>query len=171
MLLFAGKYRSESTRLSTWDYSWPWWYFVTIVVKDRKSLFGQIETDSVQLSRLGGIAERFWNEIPCHHTTVELDSFVIMPNHMHGIIILGEETSRDVQLNVSTVISSYAPGVFFIKGPSKRVVRYVFTNPMKICIVSDNVIEESPLPPKIWNVVLVCPPRNRCFERSHDDGQ
>jgi len=108
MSLFKNKYRIESTRLATWDYSWPWWYYVTIVVKNRRSLFGEIVLSSLEHSPLGAVVETCWKKIPMHHKGVDLDEYIVMPNHIHGIIILGEdcgdvqEACGDVQLNVST---------------------------------------------------------------------
>lgn len=108
MSLFRGKYRIESARLKSWDYSWSGWYFVTVVVHDRACLFGEVKNDGVLLSRLGQEVEASWEEIPAHHRNVELDEYVVMPNHVHGIIILNDvkdesySSRRDVQLNVST---------------------------------------------------------------------
>ena len=101
MSLFRDKYRIESTRLKTWDYSWPWWYYITIVVKDRRGIFAEVVESSLEYSPLGAAVESCWRRIPEHHKGVELDEYVIMPNHLHGIVILGEDC-RDVQLNVST---------------------------------------------------------------------
>ena len=61
-------------------------YFVTICTKDRKLFFGNIVKEKMQLTKIGKVAEKFWLEIPNHFPFVELDEFVIMPNHIHGII-------------------------------------------------------------------------------------
>ena len=95
------RHHRRSARLSSWDYSWAWWYHVTIVTKDRGPFFGHIENDSVALSTIGKAAKDCWKRIPKHHSGVELDGYVVMPNHVHGIIIIGEHR-RDVQLNVPT---------------------------------------------------------------------
>jgi putative transposase len=87
----------RSTRLRDWDYSWPWWYYVTIVVKDRKCMFGAVHGDHVELSDLGKVADDCWRQIPQHHPGVELDDHVVMPNHVHGIIIMNDSPRRDVQ--------------------------------------------------------------------------
>ena len=106
---FKGMFRVSSARLRTWDYSWPWWYYVTIVVGDRRCVFGTVRRGHVEPSALGQAAVSFWREIPLHHRHVELDEHIVMPNHVHGIIVLhhrDEEDKpdrRDVQLNVSTV--------------------------------------------------------------------
>ena len=111
MTLFKNKYRIESTRLKGYDYSQPGEYFVTVNTKNHKCLFGTVTEEGMRLSPVGKIAKGFWEEIPKHFHNVELDEFIIMPNHVHGIIIINENDAtvdsknncRDVQLNVSTI--------------------------------------------------------------------
>jgi len=64
---------------------------VTICTYRRKCLFGDVAEDTVRLNEIGAIAQQTWNELPAHYAYVSLDSFVVMPNHVHGIIILAEE--------------------------------------------------------------------------------
>ena len=90
MTLFKNKYRVESARLKGWDYRNPGYYFVTICTKNREHYFGYIADGEMHLSVEGEIAASCWREIPCHHTSVELDEFVIMPNHVHGIVLINE---------------------------------------------------------------------------------
>jgi REP element-mobilizing transposase RayT len=93
----------RSIRLRTWDYSWPWWYFVTVVVKDRLCVLGDVQVGGVVLSHLGAAVDDCWRKMPQHHAGVELDDHVVMPNHVHGIIIItSNNDGRDVQLNVPT---------------------------------------------------------------------
>jgi len=82
------KYRRHSIRLKDYDYSKPGAYFITICTKDRKCLFGEIKDNQMFLNEFGEIAKDVWLEIPNHFPNVELDEFVIMPNHIHGIIII-----------------------------------------------------------------------------------
>ena len=86
--LFKNKYRIPSTRLTGWDYSRNGYYFVTMCVKNRESVFGRFEHGEMILSDMGNIAEQCWRGIPVHFPFVKLDEFVIMPNHVHGIIII-----------------------------------------------------------------------------------
>jgi REP element-mobilizing transposase RayT len=88
MTLFREKYRVESARMPHWDYSWPGCYFVTICTKNRTSYFGRIADGSMNLSALGVHAAACWQEIPTHHPRVEIDEFIVMPNHVHGIIVI-----------------------------------------------------------------------------------
>ena len=87
---FQNKYRLASTRLQDWDYGWSAAYFVTICTKDREYFFGEINDDVMKLSEIGKLAENFWLEIPQHFPFVILDAFVVMPNHVHGIILINK---------------------------------------------------------------------------------
>jgi len=85
---FLNKYRIPSARLQTWDYGNDGAYFITICTNGREQYFGEITGGEMILNGTGKVAERFWNEIPDHFPFVELDNFVIMPNHVHGILII-----------------------------------------------------------------------------------
>ncbi len=83
-------YRISSARLQNWDYRWRGAYFITICTHNRECYFGEIVsgTNKTQLSPIGVIADILWHEIKNHTTHVELGEFVVMPNHIHGILIL-----------------------------------------------------------------------------------
>ena len=87
---FQNKYRISSTRLQNWDYGWNAPYFVTICTKNREHYFGEIVDGEMHFSEIGKIAQQFWREIPDHFPFVILDAFVIMPNHVHGIIVINK---------------------------------------------------------------------------------
>ncbi len=79
----------KSPRLADYDYSQNGAYFVTICTKNRANLFGAVDKDGVMhRSGWGDIAHSCWTEIPDHFPRVMLDAYVIMPNHMHGILFL-----------------------------------------------------------------------------------
>jgi putative transposase len=78
----------KGLRLTGWDYSSEGVYFVTICCHDRQSYFGRICDNEIILSEIGLIATKFWKEIPNHFVHVKLDEYIVMPNHIHGIIIL-----------------------------------------------------------------------------------
>lgn len=78
----------KSIRLKDYDYADAGTYFVTICALNRECLFCQILEAEMHLNRFGQIATRCWNEIPRHFPGVELDAFVVMPNHVHGIIVI-----------------------------------------------------------------------------------
>ena len=84
----------RSLRLKEYDYSWAGWYYVTICTKQRVRVLGKIHDDSVKLSAVGEIVQKCWTCLTSDFHTVELDEYVIMPNHLHGIIILGDSPRR-----------------------------------------------------------------------------
>ena len=96
-------YHRRSLRLRGWNYAWAAWYFVTIVSKHRAADFGSVRDGRMILSKLGQAAQACWLEIPDHHEGVGLDAFVVMPDHVHGIVILGNgDLCGPVQLNRPT---------------------------------------------------------------------
>jgi REP element-mobilizing transposase RayT len=88
MTKFKDKYRIESTRLPGWDYSAPGWYFVTICTDQRLLFFGEIVDGQMRLSQAGQIVAEEWLRTPQVRSNVVLDEWVIMPNHIHGIIVI-----------------------------------------------------------------------------------
>ena len=85
---FQNKYRIASARAQWWDYGWNGAYFVTICTQNRTHFFGEVNDGTMCFSRTGVIADVVWHQIPHHAPFVELGDFVVMPNHVHGIIIL-----------------------------------------------------------------------------------
>ena len=81
-------HRRKHIRLKEYDYSQAGAYFVTICTKDRAYRFGEIVNGTMQANSLVAVVRLCWNDLPNHYPNVELDEFVIMPNHVHGIIIL-----------------------------------------------------------------------------------
>ena len=81
--------RRRAMRLRDYDYTQPGAYFVTICVQHRKCLFGTITDGKMRLNEIGQIVVKCLNHIPQHFPSVELDAYVVMPNHIHGIIAWG----------------------------------------------------------------------------------
>jgi putative transposase len=91
--LFNNKYRIQSARCPNWNYGSNSAYFVTICTQNHEKYFGEIINQKMQLSHTGVIADILWYEIKNHAKNVELDAFVVMPNHVHGILILNGNNS------------------------------------------------------------------------------
>jgi REP element-mobilizing transposase RayT len=85
---YQNKYRISSARHPHWDYGQNASYFITICTKNREHLFGTIENQMMIHSALGNYAYDCWFAIPQHFPFVRLGVFVVMPNHVHGIIII-----------------------------------------------------------------------------------
>lgn len=82
------KYSNAALRAQWWDYGWNGAYFITICTKNREHFFGKIKDGEMILSPLGTIVYVLWHEIPNRTQYVELGDFVVMPNHIHGILII-----------------------------------------------------------------------------------
>jgi putative transposase len=94
---FKGKYRIASNRLKGWDYGTPGYYFVTICTKNRVPWFGEIKGGEMFLSELGMIIEKELETTVQIRPNVGLDIWVVMPNHVHAILIIGEENRESVE--------------------------------------------------------------------------
>jgi REP element-mobilizing transposase RayT len=86
----------RSIRLQSFDYSRNGVYYITICSYNKKCLFGEIDTGEIYLNPFGKIASDCWLSIPSHFPFVELDEFVIMPNHVHGIINISNLDCRGI---------------------------------------------------------------------------
>ena len=86
MTLFKDKYRIESARLPGYDYSSPGLYFVTICTKNRVCYFGDVVNGKMELSPMGEIVADEWQKTSDIRANVQLDEWIVMPNHLHGII-------------------------------------------------------------------------------------
>ncbi len=78
----------RSIRLSGYDYTQPGAYFVTAVTRHRRCLFGDIVNGEMRSSDAGRLAHDLWEAIPRHFPFVQLDAFIVMPNHVHGILAI-----------------------------------------------------------------------------------
>ena len=78
----------KQIRLRGYDYSQDGYYFVTICARDREEFFGEIRDGIMGLNEIGLIAAKFWQEIPEHFENAKLDEWIIMPNHVHGIVVI-----------------------------------------------------------------------------------
>ena len=99
MAKFKNKYRIESSRAQWWDYGSNAAYFVTINTKNRIRFFGEIVHEEMYLTELGKYVEMCWYQIPEHFPFVKLGEFVVMPDHIHGIVhIVKSEPKLHFQL-------------------------------------------------------------------------
>jgi len=110
----------HSIRLKGYDYSARGSYFLTICSHGRECLFGDVVGEEMRLSEIGDIVGKCWAEIPNHFANVRLDKFVVMPNHVHGILALGmvgtrhavslprtEQFGKPTRGSVPTIIRSF----------------------------------------------------------------
>jgi len=101
------RYKIASNRLKEYDYTSPWWYFITICVKNHKQVLSNVENNKMSLSYIGKTIELEWLRTKELRSYVELDEYVIMPNHFHGIIIINSiEATGSVVLNNNPIRNS-----------------------------------------------------------------
>jgi putative transposase len=81
----------KNLRLPNFDYAQNGAYFITIVTEGRMCLFGEVVNGEMVLNEVGLIVQKAWDEIPNHFPNVTCDTYVIMPNHIHGIIVIERE--------------------------------------------------------------------------------
>jgi putative transposase len=87
------KHHRQSIRLKGYDYSHEGAYFITICVNNRLCLFGEIIESEMYLNDPGKMVDKIWQEIPQHYPGVDVDFYIVMPNHFHGIILLINENN------------------------------------------------------------------------------
>ena len=102
----------KNPRLADYDYANAGAYFVTICTHQKQSVFGQIESGAMELNQCGQVAERIWRDIPIHFPSVDLDEWVVMPNHIHGILFIDDGRARHAsplhhRPKLGTVICAY----------------------------------------------------------------
>jgi REP element-mobilizing transposase RayT len=97
----------KSTRLKEYDYRSCGAYFVTIVTWKRKCCLGAVKEDKVILSTLGESVRRSWQWLETYYPYVELDEFVVMPNHIHGIIRISDRVALEARLPVGKLVAAF----------------------------------------------------------------
>ncbi|MCL5279874.1 MAG: transposase [Planctomycetes bacterium] len=88
------KHHRRSIRLVDYDYAQAGAYFVTVCAEDHTCLFGDVVGNEMRLNDAGRMVEAVWDELPGHYPGVETDAFVVMPNHIHAILLLSPNSVR-----------------------------------------------------------------------------
>ena len=112
MIYDPKRHHRRSIRLRNFDYTQAGAYFITVVTRERNCLLGEIAGQEIRLSELGRLVQAVWYDLPKHYPRVECDAFVIMPNHIHGIIVLTDNVAtRDVNVGAGFKTCPYRPGI------------------------------------------------------------
>ena len=121
--MLAASHHRKSIRLKGRDYTWPGTYFLTICTIARKPILGRIQDGVMYENQLGRLAKTRWMEIPIHFANVALDAFIVMPNHVHGMIHLhrrvpANEESRKLSefgkpqsASIATIVGTFKAAV------------------------------------------------------------
>lgn len=165
------KHHRQSIRLQNYDYTRVGAYFVTIVTQGRECLFGEIIQSQMNLSARGKIAEECWLAIPEHFPFVELGAYVVMPNHVHGIIVIAEVGAQQCcaptmddpsphKINVKpgslgAIVRSYKSAVTYISnkahGPAKIWQRNYYEHVIRDSHAMENITHYIEANPSRWN--------------------
>jgi REP element-mobilizing transposase RayT len=119
---FPDIHSRRTIRYAGFDYAQPGAYFVTFCAAKGREVFGRIQDQTMVLNPLGQIAQDCWSAIPEHHPYVELDEFVIMPNHGHGVVVIVERSDagtasksrmfgESIKGSLSTIVATYKAAV------------------------------------------------------------
>jgi putative transposase len=119
--LYRNRYRIPSTRLRGWDYRSPGIYAVTICVEERACCLGEVVEGRVARSRFGEIVAEEWQRIPAVHPHVTLDEWIVMPDHVHGILVFQREKQGPIVPGLLTPGSLGAVIGQFKQRSSKRI--------------------------------------------------
>lgn len=101
--------RRKQIRTPDFDYSQPGVYFITICTYQRQLLFGKVESEQMWLSPIGIIAEEEWKRTSIVRPNIELGAFVVMPNHLHGLIVITSFASVGATRRVAPTLHSSGP--------------------------------------------------------------
>ena len=130
----------KSLRLPDYDYSQPGAYFITVGTQGRRCLFGEIENGTIKLSILGQIAEKVWENLPERFPNIICDNYIIMPNHIHGIIeIVAAGLAPAREIRSALVAAGLAPALRQSQGLPLQHTIENFTNVLNAQNQSDPV--------------------------------
>ena len=93
------KHHRRSLRLPSFDYTQPGAYYITICTYQRQCWFGDVVNGEMRCNRLGDIVYTFWQRLPHRFHHIKVDAFVVMPNHLHGILMITEHGKKSIQLD------------------------------------------------------------------------
>ncbi len=107
MNMQAVQKRRRSIRLKGYDYTQSGFYFITLCVQSRGCLFGDIQNSKMVFKKAGHMVNKTWDELPSNYPGVGTDQCAIMPNHIHGIIILDNPVIRHKKLSLPDVVHRF----------------------------------------------------------------
>ena len=146
--------RRKPTRLTGYDYSTPGAYFITICTNQKAHLFGEIANEHMQLNDLGKIVNQEILKIESHYANIRIDKFVIMPNHIHMIIVISETEGINPfptkKIDIPNIVGKFKAG-------TTRIVGNAFMHSVKKTIwqssFHDHIIRGEEDYHKIWEYI------------------
>jgi len=153
-------YHRRSIRLEDYDYTLAGAYFITLCTFDRKNLFGNIIRGEMKYNDAGKMVQRIWSEIPKFYSKVDIDEFIIMPNHVHGIIILvgadyrvcpkplslPDVIQRFKSLTTTKYRNEFADSTFTGKLWQRNYYEHIIRNEKSLNLIREYIFEN----PRLW---------------------
>lgn len=147
--------KRQALRLRDFDYTWTGAYFVTTCAVRRERVFGEVVNDRTVLSPIGETVKGCWLETPGHFPGAELDSFVVMPNHVHAIVFFPPRATHASPLHLGSLVGAFKAAASRLAGRSlwqrgyhDRVIRdeaelgalrgYIDENPLRWAVDREN---------------------------------
>jgi REP element-mobilizing transposase RayT len=143
------EHRRRSIRLQGYDYSWDGAYFVTVCAQNRVCLFGDVVDGEMRLNDAGKIVRNEWLRTGDIRSNVELDVFVVMPNHFHAIVCLSNEPRRGDRLVAPTIRDTVAPTMTGPTGPTPGSIGAILAGFKSITTKRINEMRNTPSAP-VW---------------------
>lgn len=144
-MLYNNKYRIESSRLKKWDYKSEGIYFITICTKFMDPVFGYVNNGKMVLSEIGNIVDKYWCDIPNHFPLIELDGYIVIPDHIHGMIIIPniETMHRSIFINPTIISVETIPAITINQrmskiSPKKGSISAIIRSYKSICTLTVN---------------------------------
>ena len=141
----------RSIRLKGYDYSQRGAYYVTLCVQNRECLFGKIINGDIQLDERGQIIQKYWMQINKRFSHVFLDHFIVMPNHIHGIIIINDHVT--CRGEVTSPLSSLCNIIAWFKYQSTKHINKIHQTP-GVRLWQRNYFERIIRNEKIYNRII-----------------
>ena len=101
----------KQPRLTSFDYATPGAYFITICSHDKQVIFGNVRDGRVVLNTLGQLVDSHWRKLPEHWPHASVDLYVVMPNHLHGILMLESVDETGQAASATTIVGGFKSGV------------------------------------------------------------
>ena len=118
---YKNEYRIPSARAQWWDYGNCAAYFITICTAEQKPYFGDIVNGEMKMTMAGYIAQKKWNDIVNHAKNIDLGEFIVMPNHIHGIVMINYPVVVENAI-VPAARQKQSPGRYRFRNPEKNTV-------------------------------------------------
>ena len=135
------RHHRRSIRLQGYDYSQSGAYYVTLCTQDRACLFGEVVDGGMHVNGAGRMASDVWHALPDRFPTIDLDAFVIMPNHIHGVVVIADDNNlvgaglvpaHDVMPVNTRATTRVAPTLGDVIGAYKSVVTVQYARAVNV---------------------------------------